>query len=368
MFILCLITILFRSLCSSLLLLFSLVLRSSPRLPSALSACHMASYPKVRGACEYCHRRKIRCILPLESGACHNCAATGTTCLFAPRAKAGRPRRNPSQVLQLQSPEPNEPLEEHDDSQIDQPASSDAPSDSNAQSRSLPLQAQFLFPFSRPQWGEFGSLDDHSVLSTPTHELLHNPGLHTTPISHSVAMSQFQSSGSGTLTPTTSISALTSEVDWPETVNTIAGATSPELEFDLALKLCADLEHRCRSVQDTNCLANAEAHLQALDSVCMASIQAPPSADSASRSLILAALHKALEICGALVRACSTGARTSDSALLQQLLLLRRLDVVVLFGRICFARMGQAAGRKTAEEIHANIEGLLRTEYGHWGW
>ena len=54
--------------------------------------------------------------------------------------------------------------------------------------------------------------------------------------------------------------------------------------------------------------------------------------------------------------------------MLQQLLLLRRLDIVVTFAKIYFMRTGQASGTKTAEELHGAIERLLRVEYGQWGW
>lgn len=140
------------------------------------------------------------------------------------------------------------------------------------------------------------------------------------------------------------------------------------LEFDNALKLCADLDQRYRSVVETKCLVDAEGHLQALDAVCMASIRTQPGLDSASRALILAALHKALEICGVLVHACGTAVRASETAVLQQLLLLKRLDIVATFARICFTRMGQDTAAKTAEEIHSSIERLLSLEYGQWAW
>lgn len=54
-------------------------------------------YPRVRDACESCHRRKIRCLLTPGSPACQSCLTSGDSCLFAPRAKAGRPRRTHSE-------------------------------------------------------------------------------------------------------------------------------------------------------------------------------------------------------------------------------------------------------------------------------
>jgi hypothetical protein len=57
---------------------------------------------------------------------------------------------------------------------------------------------------------------------------------------------------------------------------------------------------------------------------------------------------------------------TSHTALLRRLLVLRRLDIVVMFGKICFERMGSehVTGVKEAEEIHTLIERFLRIDYG----
>lgn len=345
----------------------------------------MATYPKVRGACEYCHRRKIRCILPPDSNACHNCAATRTTCLFAPRAKAGRPRRptgEPSQLhlqpsLESEAVEPTEASEsseeQHDTLEFN---SSSAHSTTEDQwnlsndvilSKGLQLPSQILFPFNKPQWHDFAHLNDLSIPSTPgAHGVLQGPGPPTPPVTSASTVTLFSGTSnpsSGNLTPAISQSGLANDSDWTD----ISTPATP-LDFELALRLCADLDQRCRTVKETNCLLDAEGHLQALDSVCMASIKTQPSSDSAGRALILAALHKALEICDVLVHAHPSGARNSDTIKLQQLLLLKRLDIVVTFGRICFMRMGQATGMKTAEDIHVSIERRLRSEYGHWAW
>ena len=48
--------------------------------------------PSVRGACESCHTRKVRCELPAEGGACVNCQNANRQCYFLPRVRSGRPR------------------------------------------------------------------------------------------------------------------------------------------------------------------------------------------------------------------------------------------------------------------------------------
>jgi Fungal Zn(2)-Cys(6) binuclear cluster domain len=52
---------------------------------------HLQNF-KVRAACEACHRRKIKCQPPAGGGVCQACEVNDRKCLFAPRAKAGRPR------------------------------------------------------------------------------------------------------------------------------------------------------------------------------------------------------------------------------------------------------------------------------------
>jgi hypothetical protein len=64
------------------------------------SSSILLPYPRVRDACQSYHRRKIRCLLTPGSPACQSCLASGELCLFAPRAKAGRPRRTHSEKLQ----------------------------------------------------------------------------------------------------------------------------------------------------------------------------------------------------------------------------------------------------------------------------
>jgi len=331
----------------------------------------MASYPKVRGACEYCHRRKIRCILPPESGSCHNCAATRTTCLFAPRAKAGRPRREHTQLQRQQTAdaevtELNESFETSEQ-QLETPKSiplgipTPVTTDDqwsfndNGHSAGLQLQPQFLFPYNRSQWQEFSSSDDLSLSSSlDTHDTSTESRLPTSSVPSNI--------------PTLSHSRATSHSRLTEDFDSSESPGHATLDFEVALKLCADLDHRCREVKESNSLFDVEEHLLVLDAVCMASVKTHPGSDSATRALTLAAFHRALEMCDTLVNARYYEVNGSETTKLQQLLLLRRLDTVVTFGRICFMRMGQATEMKTAQDIHDSIERRLKTEYGHWGW
>lgn len=49
--------------------------------------------PRVRSACEACHTRKQRCILPDAGGACQACVQNSRQCYFVPRFRPGRPQR-----------------------------------------------------------------------------------------------------------------------------------------------------------------------------------------------------------------------------------------------------------------------------------
>lgn len=291
----------------------------------------MSSLPRVRGACEYCHHRKIRCIIPPNTSSCHNCAATGVICFFKPRLKSGRrPKSSTSQVL----PEPDS-----GDSVVD--SSSEHTDEgfevSTYDTSSLPLDAQIFLPFNGPPWSEYatsGHLSISQSLSPPA------------------------------MAPPRSGPTFAGDV-----VSTSAVDAAEPLNFEAALKLCADIDQRARLLRKAPSLDDAEAHVQALDAVCMASITIQSSTDSASRSMVLAGLYKALEICQLLFQTCVPGAVGScHTALLRKLLLLRRLDIIVTFGKICFERMGNGhvAGVREAEEMHTSIERLLRLNYGSW--
>lgn len=52
--------------------------------------------PLVRSACESCHKRKQKCVIPDGGGSCDACRQASRTCYFLPRVRAGRPRRLPS--------------------------------------------------------------------------------------------------------------------------------------------------------------------------------------------------------------------------------------------------------------------------------
>lgn len=64
--------------------------------------------PVVRSACEECHERKIRCLIPPHGGSCQACMTSRRQCYFLPKHKAGPPRRG-SRILSstLSSPHAN---------------------------------------------------------------------------------------------------------------------------------------------------------------------------------------------------------------------------------------------------------------------
>jgi hypothetical protein len=50
--------------------------------------------PRVRNACEACHKRKQRCILPDAGGSCLACRHNARQCYFVPRIRPGKPPRD----------------------------------------------------------------------------------------------------------------------------------------------------------------------------------------------------------------------------------------------------------------------------------
>lgn len=52
------------------------------------------SLPKVRSACEACHKRKQRCIPYQAGGPCHSCRQNARNCYFVPRIRPGKQRRD----------------------------------------------------------------------------------------------------------------------------------------------------------------------------------------------------------------------------------------------------------------------------------
>ncbi|KAF2167842.1 hypothetical protein M409DRAFT_53801 [Zasmidium cellare ATCC 36951] len=69
-------------------------MRPAQKEGSRRSATQRRQHPTVRGACEACHNRKVRCELPPEGGPCSNCVSASRPCFFLPRIRSGRPRNN----------------------------------------------------------------------------------------------------------------------------------------------------------------------------------------------------------------------------------------------------------------------------------
>jgi hypothetical protein len=94
-------------------------------------------------------------------------------------------------------------------------------------------------------------------------------------------------------------------------------------------------------MQDVPSLVDAETHVQLLDAVCMGSITIQSSTGSASLSIVLAVLYKALDMNHVLARVCTAGTMgLSRTAFLRRLPVLRKLDALVTFCKICFECMG----------------------------
>jgi hypothetical protein len=299
------------------------ILSRRPTPHKHFSRQSMAPSSRVKSACEYCHRRKIRCIISPGGSACHNCVATETACLFAPKARAGRPpARRPNttnqaiQSVERQTSETSFALGEQTDNStpalIGHPAANDdqhAPDmDVNA---SPGLEPHFLFP-TRP----YNYPDElYTRTTSDLQDSPHEPGLPT--------------------------------------------SESDSLGWSNILSTCADLDNRCRSLSGPLHLPHAESHIRALEDVCMQYIKVHLCSDSAIHTLSQAALHKALDLCRSLVKHFENMEEDNSTSRLLQFLMLKRLDTIVIFGKLCFTKLEEATGTRTAENIHASIERLL---------
>jgi hypothetical protein len=293
----------------------------------------MPSNLGIRAACEYCHRRKIRCIVPPKSNACHNCAATGLLCYFAPRQRPGRPRRATSNPLPPPTSGRSTPSE-HTDNAFDT---------STCGKDHVEFHSKMQSPQDQPQWRRY---------ATPEH------------------LTATRSSGS----PAPSSIGLTGQLDicFDDGLTPLKSIEDVEgLDFQAILKLCSEIDQRSRSLSDVPTITDAESHVEVLDAVCKASITTQSNCDSAHREMVLALLYKALEICHVLVEVCfRSSSDISQQVALRRLLLLRKIDIVAMFFRICFAQMGYAhAGAVLeADELHGKIEHFVRLNYWNWAW
>ena len=168
----------------------------------------------------------------------------------------------------------------------------------------------------------------------------------------------------GILTPPSSSAASISSMDVP---------TESSLSFNEILKLCESLEQRRQLFQDPNYeVQDIPNVFNMIESVCRIAVETNPASmdqAGASAALVLANLHKYIELCWSIVKHFSAKTKQAQEAeALNHLLLLKRLDITLLQAKHAFSRMSQPAGGKKALQVHHYIENVVKQQYQSWLW
>ncbi|KAE8441692.1 hypothetical protein EG329_004565 [Mollisiaceae sp. DMI_Dod_QoI] len=315
-----------------------------------------ATYPRVRDACESCHMRKIRCLLEPGSTACQNCSISGSSCLFAPRAKAGRPRRTHLENHQRRKVSWNQAAIAKSSRTANEIGHTRSSSDSLVMVTTDDFGAIMGFdsywdPGKMTSTQDSGSTDflPHDNSTTQEHET-------QTALNEIVQQDRTQQECTlGVLTPSRSST--------PPQYDMFVSADE-SLDFDTALKLCGDLDRSYRALRGgQTSTIEAEGTMKMVEYACTtARITASTvSAEKAStRALILAALYKVFELCESLVRQVINDSPNQDA--LDCLFRLKRLDFALLQGYIFLNHTGQADALKRTSELHTWIVSILQQQ------
>lgn len=327
--------------------------------------------PRVRNACENCHKKKIRCLLQPDREACQNCSASRSQCLFAPRVKTGRPRlartasgpqQSPFQcddletLLQLQNESP------HDFQDMSLPGSGQCDttlvfkeqSNSNStlsmhgarEAESLAQQAVGLHNYSNDRgsiWAEHKSQD--SLLDPWTTPLTTAPE-----------------------TPSSTLSNMA--ITFPSTPSHLSENLEPGFDFSSYLQLCTNLDRQCHLLREANySTTNLHDVLSTIGPACTTAIKTISSTSAsalASSALVLAGVYKVFQICETIIRHASSGTLGPQAQTLDHLLLLKILDLALLQGKDFLTRTGHGEAAKKAGHMHCCLEMLVKEQDQCW--
>ncbi|KAJ5358485.1 uncharacterized protein N7496_010898 [Penicillium cataractarum] len=330
---------------------------------------------KVRSACEECHERKIRCLLPSEGGACQACLTSKRQCYFLPRHKAGRPRRGNRPLSSLPAsrhttPAPIPCLSPRSDGANAERnrARNEAAPENTWQLEGATLPGSFLgngtssdgltmpsdlHAFPSPPISQFPMLPDYfsmdesigvraiSQSTDPSDSSLSSPARVVSPLVHGHEGSRFP--------------RIVSPM-WPEMSVPQAGDTesvgldrwkNSSVSFATLLEKCSELDCASKVLKERDQRTGIHLHLppilRAIDALCdqcAAFIHEHPapcpkeSLDPAVLALVIAANFKVLEVCALLVSlSVSNVQRPHDQ------LLLKRIDFNLTQTKIALVAM-----------------------------
>ena len=143
--------------------------------------------------------------------------------------------------------------------------------------------------------------------------------------------------------------------------------------FNEILKLCESLEQRNNLFRDPAYEVQDIPNIFTMvESVCRIAVDTNPAlldSAGASSALVVATLHKYIELCWSIVKHFSSKTKQAQEAeALNHLLLLKRLDITLLQAKHAFARMSHPGGGKKALQVHQYIENVVKQQYQSWLW
>lgn len=140
----------------------------------------------------------------------------------------------------------------------------------------------------------------------------------------------------------------------------IFAPVNESLDFEAALKLCGDLDRFCCTLRDREAGGmEVEGAMKMVEYTCTKAASSA-STEKASTALVLAAVHKVLEICQTLVQRIGDGSSNAD--LLDRSFRLQRLDLALFQGFLFLKRVGQVEALKKVSELHTWIRSIMQQE------
>jgi len=305
--------------------------------------------PRVRDACESCHKRKIRCFLESGSPACQSCLTSGDSCLFAPRAKAGRPRRTYSENQRRKIPWDRRPSKLLNESrQFSSSANTLAAVESDKPYYDSTMPFDDLWdPHILNNMQELGNLD--SLAQDTALQSIHEPQKE-----HAQKYQEGRRDPDilGVLTPSQSPVPYQYESSAP---------ADESLDFNTALKLCGDLDRSHRALRDGQAEGADMANIMSMVEFGCSIARVAASSTSlgtASSALLLAAVYKMMEVCETLIgQIVNEGAHLS---LLDRLFRLQRLDLALFQVFMFLSLAGHADPVKKVSELHTLIASIFQ--------
>ena len=152
-----------------------------------------------------------------------------------------------------------------------------------------------------------------------------------------------------------------------------SAVTEDDIGFDSSMQLCRELQEYCHYVSHRPSFTPSVYHnvFHDLLRMCTAASNMPPTAGHCpTAALVLAAMLKFLELCTLIISRLSENPVNSamGAAHLQNMFLLKKMDLVLLPTKLYLAGKGHQAGVQKAQDLHHQIESTIIKEYPQLAW